>query len=468
MRRREAVRLIPGVAAGLLAPRVVAPPASGDPRPDEAPGRPGAETGVPPPADLSWWREARFGMFVHWGPVSLRGTEIGWSRGDAIPVEEYDALYRRFDPRQFDARAWARLARDAGMGYLVLTTKHHDGFCLWASALTDYDIAGTPFGRDVVRELADACRAEGVVFCAYHSICDWRHPDYPLGSPGGKTRKPNPDMGRYVAYLEGQLAELLRGYGPLGILWFDGEWEEPWTEAHGRELYRYCRGLQPSLIVNNRVAKGREDMAGTTAAGAFGGDYDTPEQRVGRFQADRPWESCITIGTQWAWRPDEELKSTDECVRTLVTCAGGDGNLLLNVGPMPSGEIEPRQAARLREVGAWLSVHGESVRGTRGGPFLPGPWGVSTHRDRTVFVHVLDWPPAGPLVLPPLERTVVSADVPRASTPPAAGDTASAAPAEVARTAAGTEIRVRPEHRLSPDTVVRLTLDGPAESLPPL
>jgi alpha-L-fucosidase len=134
---------------------------------------------------------------------------------------------------------------------------------------------------------------------------------------------------------------------------------------------------------------------------------------------------------------------------------------------MPTGEIEPRQAARLREVGAWLSVHGESVRGTRGGPFLPGPWGVSTHRDRTVFVHVLDWPPAGPLVLPPLERTVLSADVPRASTPPAAGDTASAAPAEVARTAAGTEIRVRPEHRLSPDTVVRLTLDGPAESLPP-
>ncbi len=467
MKRREAVRLIPGLATGLLAPRLVAPPVFGDPRPGDTPGRPAEEAGVPATADLSWWREARFGMFVHWGPVSLRGTEIGWSRGDAVPVEEYDALYRRFDPRQFDARAWARLARDAGMGYLVLTTKHHDGFCLWPSALTDYDIAGTPFGRDVVRELADACRAEGVVFCAYHSICDWRHPDYPLGSPGGKTRKPSPDMKRYVAYLEGQLAELLRGYGPLGILWFDGEWEEPWTEALGRDLYRFCRGLQPSLIVNNRVAKGREDMAGTTAAGAFGGDYDTPEQRVGRFQADRPWESCITIGTQWAWKPEEELKSTEECVRTLVTCAGGDGNLLLNVGPMPTGEIEPRQAARLREVGAWLSVHGESVRGTRGGPFLPGPWGVSTHRDRTVFVHVLDWPAAGPLVLPPLERTVVSADVLRPSTPPTAGDAASTALAEVARTAAGTQIRVRPEHRHSPDTVVRLTLDGPAGSLPP-
>jgi alpha-L-fucosidase len=341
------------------------------------------------------------------------------------------------------------------MGYLVLTTKHHDGFCLWPSALTDYDIAGTPFGRDVVRELADACRAEGVVFCAYHSICDWHHPDYPLGSPGGKTRKPSPDMKRYVAYLEGQLAELLRGYGPLGILWFDGEWEEPWTEALGRDLYRYCRGLQPSLIVNNRVAKGREDMAGTTAAGAFGGDYDTPEQRVGRFQADRPWESCITIGTQWAWKPDEELKSTDECVRTLVTCAGGDGNLLLNVGPMPTGEIEARQAGRLREIGAWLKANGEAVHGTRGGPFVPGEWGVSTHRERSVYVHVLRWPPEGAVVLPALERRVVGASV------------LGGGAAGVTQSAAATEVRVAPEHRQPIDTVVRLELDGPAGTLAP-
>jgi alpha-L-fucosidase len=135
-------------------------------------GRTPAEAAVPPPADLSWWREARFGMFVHWGPVSLRGTEIGWSRGKEVKAAEYDLLYRRFDPARFDARAWARLARDAGMGYLVLTTKHHDGFCLWPSELTDYDIAATPFGRDVVGELAAACRDEGMVFCAYHSICD--------------------------------------------------------------------------------------------------------------------------------------------------------------------------------------------------------------------------------------------------------------------------------------------------------
>ena len=464
MERRQVVRLLPAAAAGFA---LAGPAAAG-------------HASVPLPADLSWWREARFGMFVHWGPVSLRGTEIGWSRGREVPVEEYDALYRRFDPSLFDARAWARLARDAGMGYLVLTTKHHDGFCLWPSALTDYDVASTPFRRDVVRELADACRAEGIVFCAYHSICDWRHPDYPLGSPGGRTGKPAPDMERYTRYLKGQVAELLRSYGPLGILWFDGEWEEPWTDERGKDLYRHCRALQPSLIINNRVTRGRQDMAGVTPAGTFGGDYDTPEQRVGRFQTERPWESCITICRQWAWKADDELKTLDDLVRTLVACAGGDGNLLLNVGPMPTGEVEARQAARLLETGDWLKVHGESVYGTRGGPFKPRPSEpeppgarpsgsektdrrprgaaapgryASTHRERTVYVHVLEWPAAGPLELPALERRIVAASV------------VGGGLAEARQTPGGIEIGVAPETRRSIDTVVRLELDGPAGSL---
>jgi alpha-L-fucosidase len=440
VRRRDVLQVLPAAAGSVVlagAPRV------------------SAGSALPLRADLTWWREARFGMFVHWGPVSLRGTEIGWSRGKEVPVEEYDTLYRRFDPKLFDARAWARLAKDAGMGYLVLTTKHHDGFCLWPSGLTDYDIAATPFRRDVVRELSDACRGEGIVFCAYHSICDWRHPDYPLGSPGGSTRKPAPDMDRYTAYLKGQLAELLSSYGPLGVLWFDGEWEEPWTEERGRDLYRYCRSLQPSLVVNNRVAKGRQDMAGTTAAGAFGGDYDTPEQQVGRFRTDRPWESCITICRQWAWKPDDPMKTLEECVRTLVTCAGGDGNLLLNVGPMPTGEIEARQADRLREIGGWLRVHGESVYGTRGGPFLPGEWGTSTHRGRSVYLHVLRWPTEGDLLLPPLERRVLAASV------------VGGGSAGVQQATTGLTVRVAPGQRGSIDTVVRLELDGPAGALAP-
>jgi len=442
MERRALLRLVPATAGLALAAG-----RSGLAGPGVDAGTP-----LPPSPDLGWWREARFGMFVHWGPVALRGTEIGWSRGNPVPEAEYDSLYRRFDPRGFDARAWARLARESGMRYLVLTTKHHDGFCLWDSALTEYDVMSTPFARDVTRELADACRAEGLVFGAYHSICDWRHPDYPLGSPGGKTRKPAPDMERYVRSLKGQLAELLQRYGPLGVLWFDGEWEEPWTEEHGRDLYRFCRGLQPSIVINNRVAKGRQEMAGTTAAGAFGGDYDTPEQRVGRFQPDRPWESCITIATQWAWKPDDPVKPLAECVRTLVSCAGGDGNLLLNVGPRADGTIEPEQAARLRAIGRWLAANGESVYGTRGGPVPPAPWGVTTHRDRSLYVHVLERPESGALELPKLDVRVERARL------LAGGEV------RVETTPRGLRLLLAPE-RLEPlDTVVRLELDRP---LPP-
>jgi alpha-L-fucosidase len=440
MNRRDLLKALPAVA--LVAPLAAT-------RRDQ-----GAKPDVPPPADLSWWREARFGMFVHWGPVSLRGTEIGWSRGKEVPVEEYDALYRRFDPKAFDASAWAGLAKDAGMKYLVLTTKHHDGFCLWDSRLTDYDITGTPFRRDVVRELADACRRAGVVFCAYHSICDWRHPDYPLGSPGGETKKPSPNMERYMEYLKGQLAELLRGYGPLGLLWFDGDWEAPWDEQKGRDLYRFVRGLQPSVIVNNRVGKAREGLAGTSSAGAFAGDYDTPEQQVGRYRDDRPWESCITICEQWAWKPGDTLKPLAQCLETLVTCAGGDGNLLLNVGPMPNGEIEGRQAERLRQVGRWLGVHGESIYGTRGGPWRPQPWGVSTRKGPHAYLHVYRWPGEGPIVLPAIGPRAVSARV------------LGAAPAELRENGDGLTVSVAPGSREPIDTVVRIDFDGDIVGVP--
>lgn len=412
----------------------------------------------PAPDDprLDWWREARFGMFVHWGPVALRGTEIGWSRGAQVPVAEYDALYRDFNPTNFNARAWTRLAHDAGMRYLVLTSKHHDGFALWPSDLTDYDIASTPFRRDVVKELADASRRDHVRFCLYHSICDWRHPDYPLGSPGGKSAKPSADMSRYVGYLHGQLNELLTRYGPIGILWFDGEWEAPWTEPLGRELYDFVLARQPKALVNNRVGKGRHDMAGTTAANAFAGDYDTPEQQVGKFQNHRPWESCITICQQWAWKPDDRMKSLQECIRTLVTCAGGDGNLLLNVGPMPDGRIEPRQEARLREMGTWLKHNGDAIYGTRGGPYKPGAWGAATHRGNHLYLHVFQWE-ANQIHLPPLPGiTIRSARVlggPRI---------------HCAATAQSLSIEIDPTRIQEIDTVLDLHLDRPAASITPI
>lgn len=404
---------------------------------------------------LDWWRDARFGMFIHWGPVSLKGTEIGWSRGAEVPAETYDQLYREFNPTQFNAEAWVTLAKTAGMKYIVFTSKHHDGFCMWDTKYSDYNITQSPFRRDVVRELADACKRQGVVFCLYHSICDWRHPDYPLGSPGGKTTKPTSNMDRYNQYLKNQLAELIKGYGPLGVLWFDGEWEKPWNRERGIDLYQHVRQLQPNIIINNRVGVGRDGMAGTTTAvEANPGDYDTPEQQVGRLNTTRPWESCITICEQWAWKPNDRMKSLAQCLQTLVTCAGGDGNLLFNVGPMPTGEIEARQVDRLREMGAWLGKYGTSIYGTRGGPFRPGPWGVSTCRGKTAFVHVLKWSD-GPLNLPAIPRRVVRSSVLGGGT------------VEVTRTPNGIKVEVPTAARQEIDTIIVLELDGPAfDALP--
>lgn len=176
------------------------------------------------------WRAKRFGMFVHWGPISLKGAEIGWTRGKEVPAEEYDELYKSFNPTKFDADDWAQLAHDTGMKYLVITTKHHDGFCLWPTKYSDYHIGHTPFQRDVLAELSAACAKAGVQFCTYFSLPDWRDPDYPLGSPGGGTKKPEPNMPRFYELIRNQTKELVENYHP-GILWFDGDWEEPWSST---------------------------------------------------------------------------------------------------------------------------------------------------------------------------------------------------------------------------------------------
>ncbi len=403
---------------------------------------------------LEQWRDMRFGMFIHWGPVSLKGTEIGWSRGREVPTEEYDQLYKRFNPTQFDADQWVRIAKDAGMKYLVITSKHHDGFCIWPSEYTDYDIGNTPFRRDILRELADACKKHGLWFCTYHSICDWYHPDYPLGSPGGRTKKPNPNMPRYYQYLKNQTREILEDYGPVGIMWFDGEWEKPWTPEYGNELYTYLKRIQPSLIINNRVSKGRHGMAGTTEQPHLNaGDYDTPEQRIGKFQMDRPWETCMTICRQWAWKPNDDMKSLKQCIQTLVRVAGGDGNFLFNVGPMPDGRIEPRQVERLREIGRWLDEYGPSIYGTRGGPFKPGAWGASTRSEDVIYVHVLKWPD-DVLRLPPIASTIESSRVLTGGT------------VDVRQTDKGIEISVPKSHRGEIDTLIALHVQGNALDIP--
>ncbi len=388
-----------------------------------------------PDEAIRWWREARFGLFIHWGPVSLKGTEIGWSRGGErrgrkgtgeIPAEVYDKLYQDFNPVAFDAEAWVRLGLDAGAKYLVFTAKHHDGFCMFDSRQTDYTIMNSPFGRDVARELAEACHKFGMRLGFYYSQPDWHHPHY-------QTRAHS----KYIEYLHAQVRELLTNYGRVDILWFDGLG----GSAHDWDAYRLfemVRELQPHILINNRAG--------------LPGDYDTPEQRVGRFGRERPWESCITLCRQWAWKPNDEMKPLEECVGTLVRCAGGDGNLLLNVGPMPNGEIEPRQAKRLRQVGAWLKEHGETIYGTRGGPYAPGRWGAATSRGSKAYLHVLDWPG---------EQLALTA-------PPLAIEKAAlwdGTPLDIGRNGDRIVIDAPGDGRDGIDTIVTLTLAGDAEAV---
>ena len=341
------------------------------------------------------------------------------------------------------------------MKYMVLTTKHHDGFCLWDSKYTDYDIMSTPFKRDVLKELTDACRRHDIRFSPYYSVCDWYQPDYGFsqGVGAGYQLDREPDIRQYVAYMHNQLRELSENYGPFTTFWFDGEWEKPWTHQMGVDLNNLCRGLQPDVLINNRVDKGRRGMKGITRKGNFAGDYDTPEQCVGDFNRDVPWETCITIGRQWAWKPNEKLKSLEECLHILIKTAGGDGNLLLNVGPMPDGRIEPRQAARLREIGAWLAQHGESIYGTRGGPFKPGKWGASTCKGRIVYLHLLTWP-GKHLDLPAIPAKIASA---RTSDGGSVG---------VEQSEKSIRLILSEQDRRPIDTIIRLEIDRDATAIP--
>jgi alpha-L-fucosidase len=334
---------------------------------------------------LEWWKDARFGMFIHWGPVSLKGTEISWSRGREIPVEEYDNLYKQFNPVHFDAEAWVALAKEAGMKYIVFTSKHHDGFCMWDTEYTDYNIMNTPFGRDVVGELATACRKYGIALGLYHSTCDWHHPDFPLTSPGGREKRAVYDLERYADYLKNQSVELIQKYGPLLVMWYDVPQE--FDSIRGQGVINRIREVQDNILVNNRTGAP--------------GDFDTPEQKLGNYQDDRPWETCMTIARQWAWKPNDIVKSLEQSIHSLVRTAGGDGNLLYNVGPMPDGRIEPLQAERLREMGKWLDEYGQTIYGTRGGPFKPTDWGVSTRTEDRIYIHLLQWFGDSPSIVVP-------------------------------------------------------------------
>ena len=351
---------------------------------------------------IKWWMDARFGMFIHWGPVSLKGTEIGWSRGQEIPIAEYDTLYKQFNPVNFNADEWVKLAKDAGMKYIVFTSKHHDGFCMWNTKFSDFNIMHSPFKRDVMQELADACRKQGMALGFYHSTCDWHHPDFPVTSPGGRVRRETSNLDRYTEYLKNESVEILKNYGPLLVMWYDVPME--FDAVRGQGVIDEIRKIQPDIIVNNRTGAP--------------GDFDTPEQEIGGFQNNRPWETCMTIANQWAWKPNDEVKSLEQCLHTLIRSAGGDGNLLFNVGPKSDGQIEPLQVTRLKEMGQWLQKYGYSIYKTRGGPFKPEDWGVSTRNGNRIFLHILKWKSGNPTIMfPALGLEITSCILPDGGAP---------------------------------------------------
>jgi len=340
----------------------------------------------------TWFDTARFGMFIHWGLSSIPGWELSWPlvggtvalpHGQSVTIDAYYANAATFNPQRDAAPTWARVAKRLGMQYAVLTTKHHDGFALFDTKLSDFSAVHAPCGRDLVREYVEAFRAAGLRIGVYFSLSDWHHPDYPAFTEAYKPynfmKLPQPtpaQWSRYLALLFGQVRELLTNYGRIDVIWFDGQWErqpEMWKPA---ELRALIRSLQPGILINDRLPGG--------------GDFDTPEQFIPPQPPALTWETCMTLNESWGYNPsDTHYKSARQLIHTLCEVAGKGGNLLLNIGPMGDGNIAPEQLERLDIVADWMARHAESIVGT-----TPGlePWqfyGPSTRRGNRIYLHLL-------------------------------------------------------------------------------
>ncbi len=380
---------------------------------------------------LVWWHGAKFGMFIHWGPCSLASVEISWpimapEAKWSITQEEYVNLYKRFNPGSYNPVTWVELAKAAGQRYMIFTTKHHDGFCMFDSSFTDYKITNAPYKKDVVRMLADACRENGMPLGFYYSPPDMHHPAYRDASTQAKMNwhgePTRAEWPVYLAYMEMQVRELLCRYGPATVIWFDGlDHQEKYD---GYSVVRMIRDMSPGTLVNNRIGvpgdfetpeqwvpkripvKGVR-ISGTNPeeAGALKGGIPTPAE----FQ---PWETCMTINETWAYnKNDRNFKSTKFLIQTLVDVVSKGGNLLLNVGPTPEGTIQPEFQERLRGIGDWLKANGDSIYETKLGPLQDLPFGRSTAKGETIFLHVFDWPKDGKLRVSNLEAKVEGANL---------------------------------------------------------
>lgn len=354
-----------------------------------------------------WFLHDRFGMFLHWGlyAIPARGE---WVRNrERISVEDYEPFFQEFNPTHFDPNQWARAAKEAGMRYAVLTAKHHDGFCLFDSALTDYKSTNTPCKRDLVREFLDAFRAQGLKVGLYYSLLDWHHPDYPHYGDLHHPMSDNPAYGNegrnfdnYLQYLHGQVRELLTNYGKIDIMWFDFSYENMAGETwKAQELVDMARSLQPHLIIDNRL-EGSGDRKGsieTETPSPFAGDFACPEQMIppeGMTDGaghSIPWEACITLNDNWGYcAHDHHYKSAKMIIRSLVECVSKNGNLLLNVGPDAKGEFPPEAIEILKQVGQWMRRNSDSIYGCGASGFPKPEWGRYTQQGNKLYAHIYE------------------------------------------------------------------------------
>ena len=379
---------------------------------------------------MAWWREARLGMFIHWGLYAVpagdyqgkRAKDIGeWIQSWAnIPRAEYEKFAPQFNPVKFDAAEWVRIAKDAGMKYIVITSKHHDGFAIYDSKISDWDIMDrTPYRKDVLKALSAEAKKQGVRFCVYYSIMDWHHPSQYVDAPGKdptagnhQNKMKEGQKAAYVSYMKAELKEIITQYDP-GVLWFDGEWGDWWTEPDGQDLYAYVRGLKPDIIINNRVGKGRKGMEGLSKTDqVYAGDFGTPEQQIpanGLPGVD--WESCMTMNDTWGYKSyDNNWKSSQTLIRNIVDIASKGGNYLLNVGPTAEGVIPPPSVERLAAIGKWMKTNSEAIYGTHASPFSAQlTFGRATSKPGKLYLHVFTWPADGKLQVPAIKGSVAKA-----------------------------------------------------------
>ena len=354
-----------------------------------------------------WWEDARFGMFIHWGLYAIPARGEWIRRNEHYEDDVYRAYAKEFNPDRYDPRAWAKLAKRAGMKYVVMTTKHHDGFCLFDSKLTDFKATHTPAKRDLVTEYVDAFRAEGLKVGFYHSLIDWNHPHYPVDrlhprEKDEKAKAEKRDFDQYLDYLHGQVRELLTNYGRIDILWFDFSYDEMTGETwRAAELVKMVRELQPGIVVNNRLG----DRARSVKDAMQYGDFHTPEQAIPAEPCTDEdgtpvlWESCMTLNDHWGYaRDDHNTKSPAQAVRMLVDCVSKNGNLLLNVGPTARGEIPPASVRVLEAVGNWMSANADSIYGCDAADIARPEWGRLTRKGDTLYAHLFE-KPMGPIAL---------------------------------------------------------------------